>query len=246
MTDWLLPDWPAPANVQARVSLRGSPGVSVSAYARCNLGTRCGDAPHAVATNRRLIAEALALPSPPCWLQQVHGIGVARVDELAADAGEPQADAAISTRAGRVLVVLSADCLPLLLCRADGSAVAAVHAGWRGLAAGVVEAACAAIGSREGEVLAWLGPAIGPASYEVGDEVRNAFVGADAAAASSFAATRPGHWACDLYALARLRLAACAVTAVYGGGFDTFTDARFFSHRREAPSGRFASFLWRH
>ncbi len=243
MDDWLVPDWPAPVNVHARVSLRRSPGVSLPPYDRCNLGTRCGDDAAAVAWNRSRLAAALDLPSAPRWLQQVHGIAVAQVD--AADAGtEPRADAAVNARTGSVLAVLTADCQPLLLCRADGSAVAAAHAGWRGLAAGVIEASCEALGSHRTEVMAWLGPAIGPASYEVGGEVREAFVRVDAAAEAAFAPTRPAHWTCDLYTLARQRLAACGVAAVHGGCFDTFTDARFYSYRREAVTGRFASLVW--
>ena len=242
--EWLAPDWPAPANVHARVSLRQSPGMSLPPYASCNLGTRCGDDAAAVDWNRSRLAAVLDLPSAPRWLQQVHGIAVAEVDDLDA-ATEPRADAAVTSRVGTVLAVLTADCLPVLLSRIDGSAVAAVHAGWRGLAAGVVEAACAALGSRGDEVMAWLGPAIGPASYEVGDDVRDAFVRTDAGADAAFAPTRPGHWHCDLYALARRRLAARGVEAVHGGGFDTFADARFYSYRRAAVTGRFASLVWR-
>ena len=145
--EWLVPDWPAPANVHARVSLRQSPGMSLPPHASCNLGTRCGDDAAAVAWNRSRLAAVLDLPSAPRWLQQVHGIAVAEVDDLDA-ATEPRADAAVTSRVGTVLAVLTADCLPVLLCRTDGSAVAAVHAGWRGLAAGVVEAACAALGTR--------------------------------------------------------------------------------------------------
>ncbi|HNR92212.1 MAG TPA: peptidoglycan editing factor PgeF [Dokdonella sp.] len=243
MQDWLVPDWPAPPNVRARVSLRGSPGVSLAPWDRCNLGSRCGDDPAAVAANRAGLVGALGLPAIPCWLHQVHGVEVALVDRVDS-AAEPVADAAMTAQAGRVLAVLTADCLPVLLCRADGSAVAAAHAGWRGLAAGVLEAACDALGSSDREVLAWLGPAIGAASYEVGDEVREAFVRIDAAAEAAFAPTRPGHWTCDLYTLACQRLAARGVSGVHGGGFDTLTDPRFYSYRREARTGRFASLVW--
>lgn len=243
MTDRLVPDWPAPPNVRACVSLRCSPGVSIAPWDRCNLGSRCGDDAAAVASNRNGLVAALGLPSMPRWLHQVHGVEVAFVDR-ADSAVEPTADAAMTAQAGRVLAVLTADCLPVLLCRADGSAVAAAHAGWRGLVAGVVEAACDALGSPDREVLAWLGPAIGAASYEVGGEVREAFVRVDAAAEAAFAPTRPGHWTCDLYTLARQRLAVRGVSAVHGGGFDTFTDDRFYSYRREARTGRFASLVW--
>ncbi|MBN8480962.1 MAG: peptidoglycan editing factor PgeF [Xanthomonadales bacterium] len=244
--DWLVPDWPAPANVHACISLRQSPGHSRPPFDRCNLGSRCGDEPAAVAANRSGLARSLALPSAPRWLHQVHGIAVAG-DDMIAGVDEPRADAAVTSMPGAVLAVLTADCLPVLLCRADGSAVAAAHAGWRGLAGGVIEAACAALdcGRGESEVIAWLGPAIGPASYEVGGEVRDAFLRRDAGADGAFAPTRPGHWHCDLDALARRRLAAAGVDAIYGGGFDTYTDARFYSYRRDSATGRFASLVWR-
>lgn len=242
---WLIPDWPAPTGVRAAVSTRQGPGVSVDAWGRFNLGARCGDAPEAVTANRAAVRSALGLGRDPHWLQQVHGVDVADADGRHEDA-EPRADASVTRRAGEPLVILTADCLPVLFCTADGRAVAAAHAGWRGLQAGVLEAALQALQAPPAQVMAWLGPCIGQASYEVGDEVRDAFLAVDAGATGGFDPARPGHWLCDLAWLARRRLQGAGVTQVYGGGFDTRTDNRFYSYRRDgAQSGRFASLIWR-
>ncbi len=237
----LRPDWPAPANVGAVVTTCEGPSpVRNSAYG-FNVGTRCGDDPTAVTRNRAFLRDALALPSEPRWLRQEHGIRVC----LEAQPGEPEADAAVTRDAGVVLAIQTADCLPVLFCADDGSEVAAAHAGWRGLAAGVLEAALQAIRTPRARVMAWLGPAIAARSYEVGGEVRDAFLAHDPAAASAFAATRAGHWACDLYALARQRLHAAGVARTFGGGLDTFTDLRLHSYRRDgATSGRMGSLIW--
>jgi|SRR5688500_4315229 len=240
----LVPDWPAPPGVRAAVTTRRMDGRSQVPFDRMNLGARCGDDAAAVAANRAALVDALQLPSAPSWLQQVHGIDVVDAD-CAVVEGEPRADAAVSREGGAVLAVLTADCLPLLFCADDAAAIAVAHAGWRGLAAGVIEATLARLACANGRVLAWIGPAIGVASYEVGEEVRAAFVDADAGAARAFETSRPGHWRCDLEALARRRLAAAGVTSVFGGGFDTFADTRFYSYRREARTGRFASLVWR-
>jgi YfiH family protein len=243
-SDWLIPDWPAPGNVRAAVSTRQGPGVSEAAWHRFNLGARCGDVPEAVIANRAAVRSAWALDRDPHWLQQVHGVDVADVDRLD-DGQEPRADASVTRRAGEPLAILTADCLPVLFCTADGRAVAAAHAGWRGLQAGVLEAAVNALQAPPTQVMAWLGPCIGNASYEVGAEVRDAFIALDAGAADGFEPTRPGHWLCDLAWLARRRLHAAGVADVYGGGFDTRTDDRFYSYRRDgAQSGRFASLIW--
>jgi YfiH family protein len=210
-----------------------------------NLGSRCGDAPESVAANRLALTRRLDLPTEPSWLRQVHGIAVHDAAARSRQIEEPAADAAVAHVGNAVLAILTADCLPLLLCTDDGSAIAAAHAGWRGLAAGVIEATVAQLGAPAGRVIAWLGPAIGARSYEVGEEVRSAFVAGHADAAKAFTATRTGHWHCDLYALARQRLAAVSVHAVYGGGYDTFTDPRFYSYRRDQQTGRFASLIWR-
>ena len=240
---WIIPEWPAPSTIRAVVTTRRLPGMSLPPYDACNLGSRCGDAPDAVAANRAAQISALGLPAPPRWLRQIHGIDVADADAMVWE-DEPCADAAVA-RGHAVLAILTADCLPVLFCADNGSAIAAAHAGWRGLAGGVIEATLARLGVPASRVLAWLGPAIGAASYEVGDEVRAAFVDGHPLAAQAFAPTRPGHWHCDLYALARQRLAAAGVARVHGGGFDTFTDTRFYSYRRCPETGRFASMVWR-
>ncbi|KLD63322.1 laccase [Dyella japonica DSM 16301] len=241
---WLVPDWPAPARVRAAVSTRQGPGVSQGAWARFNLGARCGDAPEAVVANRAAVRTALRLERDPHWLQQVHGVDVADVDQPG-DGQEPRADASVTRRPDEPLAILTADCLPVLFCTTDGRAVAAAHAGWRGLQAGVLEVALNSLQAPPAQVLAWLGPCIGKASYEVGDEVRDAFLALDGNAAEGFEPTRPGHWLCDLAWLARRRLQAAGVERVYGGGFDTRTDDRFYSYRRDgAQSGRFASLIW--
>jgi YfiH family protein len=233
---WLRPDWPAPPGIRAAVSTRLVSGASLPPFEHFNLGGRCGDDPAAVVANRASLIERAGLPAEPFWLRQVHGITVARTDEV-----EPEADAAIG-RPGEVLAILTADCLPVLFCSEDGCRIGAAHAGWRGLAGGVLEATVAALGPG---LMAWLGPCIGAASYEVGEEVRAAFVDPNPAAARAFAPTRPGHWLCDLARLARLRLEAAGLRNVSGGGFDTFADARFYSYRRDAGrSGRFATLIW--
>ncbi|HRQ65136.1 MAG TPA: peptidoglycan editing factor PgeF [Xanthomonadaceae bacterium] len=237
-------DWPAPAGVRALTTTRDGPGVSEGAFAAFNLGDRCGDEPSSVAANRARLLEMLALPEAPRWLSQVHGRDVACFDRDGAPS-LPESDASVSMRAGRVLAVLTADCLPVLLCSEDGSGIAVAHAGWRGLAAGVLEATVRAMATPPNQVLAWLGPAIGAQRYEVGVEVREAFVMRDAGAASAFGDVRAGHWHCDLYALARRRLAGCGVTRVYGGGLCTYSDAaRFYSYRRDGRTGRMASLIW--
>jgi YfiH family protein len=241
---WLEPDWPAPARVRAFVTTREG-GVSEGEHGTLNLGTRCGDDPGRVAANRRAVQAHL--PAVPAWLVQVHGTAVADLDEADATLARvaSPADAAVTSRPGRVAVVLTADCLPVFLCREDGSRVAVAHAGWRGLAAGVLENAVAALGEDAARVLAWLGPAIGPEAFEVGPEVREAFVAVDEAAAGAFRAHRGDRYLADLYALARGRLARAGVASVSGGGFCTYTESeRFFSYRRVRESGRLGAFIW--
>jgi len=234
--------WSAPLAVRTAVTLRGTVSGSAHPFGAFNLGAHCGDDASSVEANRSALVRMLGLPSTPCWLRQVHGTQVASFDMCSSVAME--ADAAITRTPGVVLAVLTADCLPILVCADDGREVAAIHAGWRGLAAGVIEATILKMRAPRAHLIAWLGPAIGPASYEVGAEVRDAFLAHDAAAANAFAPTRPGHWLCDLYALARQRLAALGIARVHGGGFDTFADARFYSHRRDKQTGRFASLIW--
>ncbi len=238
--DWIAPDWPAPATVRALVTTR-SGGVSAGPYAGLNLGTHVGDDPALVECNRLLLNAHL--PSEPTWLEQVHGTAVADADTAMPCA---QADASVARRPRTVCAVLTADCLPVLLCDAAGSVVAAAHAGWRGLAAGVLENTVAAMGGEPGALMAWLGPAIGPQAFEVGSEVREIFVAADGSSAEAFApGATEGKWLADLYLLARHRLLAAGVSEVYGGGWCTQADAtRFYSFRRDGVTGRFASLIW--
>lgn len=244
---WIVPEWPAPSGVRAASTLRVG-GDSPHPWASLNLGTHVGDEPARVAGNRRLLAAALGLPSAPAWLEQVHGRTVLRLDA----SGLPRArvaDAAVTGVPGRVLAVLTADCLPVLLARTDGTRVGVAHAGWRGLAAGVLEAALAQMDAAPGEVMAWIGPGIGAAAYEVGADVRAACLAAGGAAAQAFfAAGRPGRWQFDLAGLARHRLEAAGVAGIHGGRWCTHAEPeRFFSHRRDGaaqPTGRMATLVW--
>ncbi|HXH04576.1 MAG TPA: peptidoglycan editing factor PgeF [Candidatus Competibacteraceae bacterium] len=237
----IRPDWPAPANVAA-VSTTRHGGVSGGDYASLNLGHGSGDDPAAVAENRRRLRAALGLAEEPAWLAQVHSTRV--VDALTV-AGRVEADAAVCRSAGRACVVLTADCLPVLLCDRAGTVVGAAHAGWRGLAGGVLEATVQAMAADATQLMAWLGPAIGPAVFEVGAEVRAAFLAHDPDCDGCFRSSPAGRWLADLYALARRRLAGVGVTAVYGGGFCTRSEPqRFFSYRRAPRSGRMASLIW--
>ncbi len=237
---WIRPDWPAPARVRALSTTR-SGGVSLPPYDSLNLGVHVGDQPADVAANRAVLRGEL--PGEPCWLNQVHGT---RVVDAAHPDGVPDADAVVSRSAGAVCVVMTADCLPVLLCDRAGSVVGAAHAGWRGLQGGVIEATVAAMQVPPSEVIAWLGPAIGPTAFEVGDEVRAAFVADAAAAALAFQpSATPGKWLADIYLLARQRLQALGVNSVSGGDLCTVTDRqRFFSYRRDGVTGRMASLIW--
>lgn len=259
---WIVPDWPAPARVRALSTTRQG-GVSVGPYGLAdgsprglNLGTHVGDDPSAVAENRARLAAHL--PAMPRWLEQVHGCAVATADGVEdgvedGEGGVPRADASIATTPGHVCAIMTADCLPVLLCDAAGTVVGAAHAGWRGLCDGVIEATLARMAAQAGpgsEWLAWLGPAIGPSAFEVGAEVREAFLAQarEAERPAVEAAFRPGapgkYWA-DLYALARTRLARAGCTRVYGGDACTVADAaRFYSYRRDRTTGRMATLVW--
>lgn len=242
--DWIVPDWPAPPNVGALLTTRRG-GASLAPYASLNLAQHVGDDPSAVAANRERLRHLLTGAGDPVWLDQVHGTRV--VDAAACRSTSPpaQADAAFSRRPGVRCAVMTADCLPVLLCDEAGSVVAAAHAGWRGLLAGVLEETVAAMAVPPATLLAYLGPAIGPQSFEVGDEVRSAFVAADAAMAPAFKPALPGKWLADIYRLARLRLAGQGVGRVFGGGYCTVSEAeRFFSYRRDGRTGRMASLIW--
>jgi YfiH family protein len=250
----ITPDWPAPSGVRAAFTLR-SGGVSGAPYDSLNLGAGIGDSPAAVAENRHRVREKLRLPGEPVWLDQVHGIDVIALGAMgrsgsltaagtAASAGTT-GDAAIAWGPGHVCAIRVADCMPVLFAARDGSAVGAAHAGWRGLAGGVLEATVRRLGIPASQLIAWMGPAIGPTHFEVGDEVRAAFTATDLDAALAFVANARGRWQCDLYALARRRLTAIGIAEIYGGGWCTFAEAdRFFSYRRSGQCGRMAALIW--
>jgi copper oxidase (laccase) domain-containing protein len=263
---WLIPDWPAPANIRAATTLRTG-GVSCGAYASLNPAMHVGDDAGSVKQNRQLIKEMLGLPGDPVWLDQIHSNRA--VPAIATEALQ-QADASYTAEAGVVCAVMTADCLPLLICTADGSRVAAIHAGWRGLLAGVIGNTLTAMkiplnppfskgeaantepnpplckrGAR-GDFLVWLGPAIGPDCFEVGAEVRDAFTEKSAAFAAAFKQQSNGKWLADIYQLARIDLAMLGIDKVYGGNFCTVTEhERFYSYRRDKQTGRMATLIWR-
>jgi YfiH family protein len=247
---FLQADWPAPPGVHGGVTLRHGAGRSPAPFDSFNLGNRHaadGDDASIVDANRHELVERLALPSAPRWLRQVHGTRVVRLQAGDPAQAEPEADAAVTSDPGVVVAILTADCLPVLFAARDGSEVAGAHAGWRGLADGVLEATLGALRASPDEVIAWLGPAAGPADYEVGVDVYDAFVSKDWSCGSAFSVTRPHHWRVDLYALARRRLegAGMATAAIHGGGLSTIADPqRFFSHRRDRRTGRMASLVW--
>lgn len=237
---WLVPDWPAPANIHAATTLR-SGGVSCGAYAGLNPAMHVGDDIDKVEQNRRMIKEGLGLPSAPVWLEQIHSN---RAVQAPASELLPQADAVYTAEPGVVCAVMTADCLPLLVCTADGSQVSAIHAGWRGLLAGVIGNTLNVMNVQD--CLVWLGPAIGPECFEVGAEVRDAFVGKSAAFDTAFTQKNNGKWLADIYRLARIDLAMQGINKVYGGGFCTVTEhERFYSYRRDKQTGRMATLIWR-
>jgi polyphenol oxidase len=251
---FITPDWPAPPGVRAAFTLREG-GVSLPPFDTLNVGAHVGDAAEAVSENRRRVSAQLALPAEPAWIEQVHGTEVLELGARAAMApaagsvacqpAAPVADAVIARRPGEVCAIQVADCLPVLLAARDASVVGAAHAGWRGLAAGVLEATVRSLGVDPAGLLAWLGPAIGVGHFEVGDEVRAALLTGDAGAAAAFAANARGRWQCDLTALARRRLSALGLHRVFGGTWCTFADrAHFFSYRRDGRCGRMAALVW--
>lgn len=256
--DWIVPDWPAPANVHALMTTRAG-GVSLAPFDSFNPASHVGDDPAAVTENRRLLRQWL--PAEPLWLNQVHGCGVVSPtspsivlpEEEGATIITPTADASVACQSGEVRAVLTADCLPVLFCNESGTVVAAAHAGWRGLAAGVLEETVRAMQVPPESIMVWLGAAIGPDAFEVGPEVREAFVAQHDLAGIAFRPALPGtldgaprKWLADIYTLARIRLTSVGVEAVYGGGLCTFGDAqRFYSYRRDVQTGRMASLIWR-
>lgn len=235
----IIPDWPAPSNVRALQTTRLG-GISEGAYASLNLGDHVADDPMRVAANRQRLNPWL--PSEPVWLQQVHATTVVHADRASC---LPQADAVVTGATNTVCVVMTADCLPLLICDRSGSKIAAVHAGWRGLQAGVIEAAVTQMKMQPADLMVWLGPAIGPQAFEVGAEVREAFIQTDAAASKAFVQTSEHKWLADIYLLARQRLQAMGIFTIHGGDLCTYTDRqRFFSYRRDGVTGRMASMIW--
>lgn len=242
--DFIVPEWPAPAEVRAAFTLRTG-GASRPPFDTFNIGAHVGDDPSAVAGNRAGLRASLDLPGEPAWLEQVHGSRVVDLDRLTAPEAMGPADASVTRTRGRICAIQVADCMPVLFATADGSGVGAAHAGWRGLAGGVLEATVRAMDARPRDLIAWLGPAIGQAHFEVGEEVRAAFLAADGGAAAAFVANQRGRWQCDLHALAKRRLAAIGVTSVHAGSWCTYSDAgRFFSYRRDGRCGRMAALIW--
>jgi hypothetical protein len=242
---WIEPQWAAPRGVRAAFTLRTG-GVSVPPFDSLNLGSHVGDDAAHVAENRARVHRALALPSEPVWMHQVHGTTVVELAAADAAVAPPTADAAFTRASGPACAILVADCMPVLFAARDGSVVGAVHAGWRGLAAGVLERAIAAMGVAGSDLVAWCGPSIGPAAFEVGDDVRDAFAARDSQAARAFVRNDRGRWQCDLAQLAMARLAAAGIHAVTLDGSCTVSDARrFFSFRRDGQCGRMAALVWK-
>jgi YfiH family protein len=241
MIELIVPNWPAPSQVKAYTTTRRG-GHSQPPYNGLNLADHVGDDAEAVAANRTELVETLNLLLEPVWLKQVHGTSVLKANSKNTHG---TSDATFTTIYGQICVVMTADCLPVLFCNRVGTCVAAAHAGWRGLAGGVLEATLQRLNVPSKDILVWLGPAIGPQAFEVGNEVREAFMDFLPQAADAFKPTHKGYWLADLYLLARQRLAHQGVTAIYGGDFCTFTDAeRFYSYRRNKITGRMASLIW--
>lgn len=236
---WIMADWPASARVRAGCTTRLD-GVSQGPYASLNLALHVNDEPQDVLANRRSLREYLALPDEPRWLNQVHGCAVR------SDTAElHDADACLSRQPGAVCAVLTADCLPVLLSDRNGSVVAAVHAGWRGLLAGIISKTVAQLAVPAGEVLVWLGPAIGPRAFEVGNEVRAQFLSRSADYTAAYTPATDGKWLMDIYQAARIELLQQGIEGVYGGQFCTYADStRFYSYRRDGQTGRMASLIW--
>ncbi len=236
--DWITPDWPAGGRVHALITTRDG-GVSSGKFASLNLSMHVGDDPRCVARNRAILRACL--PAEPAWVTQVHGTAVVDAARATTDA---EADGVVTQSPGEVCAVMTADCLPILLCDRAGKSVGIAHAGWRGLAGGIVENVVQTMGVSPRDVIAYIGPGIGAHRYEVGENVRKAFVDRDPAAASSFAPQQSGTYFADLYHLARQRLDAAGVAEAYGGGFCTASEGRFFSFRRDRTTGRMASLIW--
>jgi YfiH family protein len=237
---WLVPDWPAPANIHAATTLRTG-GVSLGTFSSLNPATHVSDDNERVRQNRQIIRVMLELPAEPVWLEQIHSNRAVKAVKTAI---VEQADASYSNESGVVCAVMTADCLPLLVCSTDGAQIAAIHAGWRGLLAGVITNTVVAM--QQQDLLVWLGPAIGPDCFEVGPEVREAFLEKSASFNDAFKQQGNGKWLADIYQLARIELTALGIVNVYGGTHCTFTEhERFYSYRRESQTGRMATLIWR-
>ena len=237
---WLVPDWPAPANIHAATTLRTG-GVSLGTFSSLNPATHVSDDNERARQNRQIIRVMLELPAEPVWLEQIHSNRAVKAVKTAI---VEQADASYSNESGVVCAVMTADCLPLLVCSTDGAQIAAIHAGWRGLLAGVITNTVVAM--QQQDLLVWLGPAIGPDCFEVGPEVREAFLEKSASFNDAFKQQGNGKWLADIYQLARIELAALGIVNVYGGTHCTFTEhERFYSYRRESQTGRMATLIWR-
>ena len=238
---YLKAEWPAPAGVHALVTLRTG-GYSTGAYAGFNLAMHTGDDPDTVRRNRELLQTYFQLPAEPVWLQQVHGNRLVEADPRAREAA---ADGSWSRTPGQVCAVMTADCLPVLVCNRDGTMVAAAHAGWRGLQAGIVTRTVRQLQADAADLMVWLGPAIGPQVFEVGADVVRAFSGTHQDNVKAFRQIDEHHWLCDMYALARIELANLGVASVFGGDYCTYSDEqRFYSYRRDNITGRMASLIW--
>lgn len=243
MNNIILPDWPAPQHIKALTTTRFG-GVSQKPYQDFNLGAHVGDNPLAVAQNRQILREQLSLRNEPLWLNQVHGNEIIQADIT--EKTTPTADGSFTQKPNVVCTIMTADCLPILLCDRAGKQVAAIHGGWRSLAADIIDVALKQFAIPGQEILAWLGPAIGPEVFEVGDEVRDMFIAQDPQAELAFIATKPGKWLCNIYLIARQHLNKRGVTAIYGGNFCTYAESdRFFSYRRDQTTGRMASMIWK-
>jgi YfiH family protein len=238
---FLKPDWPAPPCVHALVTTRTG-GFSTGPYTSFNLAAHTDDDPKTVSRNRELLRTYFRLPSEPVWLQQVHS---KRMVEAGPETGGAEADGSWTGAVGKVCAVMTADCLPVLICNQNGTKVAAAHAGWRGLHRGIITNAVSVLNSDPTELMVWLGPAIGPHAFEVGVDVVRSFTASNSENAKAFRQTDDQHWLCDIYALARLELVSLGVTSVFGGNQCTYTDEqRFYSYRRDSITGRMASIIW--
>ncbi|MCK5720243.1 MAG: peptidoglycan editing factor PgeF [Thiomargarita sp.] len=240
MLKFIKPNWSAPSQVKAITTTRYG-GYSNSPYNSLNLAEHVNDNPSTVIANRLLLKQSLALANEPTWLKQVHSTELVTANFSNYNC---VADGAFSTQIGEVCAILTADCLPVLICDQAANCVAAVHAGWRGLANGILENTLHCLKQPAEKILVWLGPAIGAQVFEVGEEVRDAFVNFLPQAEQAFKISRDGHWFADLYLLARQRLNAQGVTNIYGGNFCTYTDSQFYSYRRDNITGRMASLIW--